>query len=121
MAGIMTLPSAEASAVAAPDTPENIIEAITLTAASPPLTRPTRSWAKRTICCVRFAALIRLPARMKKGIVKRTKLSTPAIIFCGNAMSSMKLPVRTRYDSEARPRASAIGTPMTRKTKKETR
>ncbi len=85
MAGIITLPMADASAVAAPLTPENIMLATTFTAASPPRTLPTSICEKRTICFVRSAEFIRFPARMKNGIVSSTKLSTPAIIFCGKA------------------------------------
>jgi hypothetical protein len=92
----MTLPMAEASAVAAPLTPENIMLATMLTTARPPRTRPTTIWANSTICWVRLAAFMRLPARMKNGIVSSTKLSIPAIMRWGKASISARLPVSAR-------------------------
>ena len=71
MAGMSTLPSAEASAAAEPERPEKIIAAVTEVSARPPRKRPTMALARRMICSVMPPPFIRLPARMKKGMASR--------------------------------------------------
>ena len=68
MAGISTLPSAEASAAAEPDSPEKIIEAITEVSARPPLKRPTIDIARSMMRVVIPPRFIRFPARMRNGM-----------------------------------------------------
>ena len=83
MVGISADPSAEASAMAEPDTPENTMAETMLTWASPPRTPPTRTSAKRRRRPRMPEVPISSPASMKNGTAISTKLSTPVNMRCG--------------------------------------
>jgi hypothetical protein len=81
IAGIRTDPTAEASAVADPEIPENNILVVTVTCARPPLICPTNDFANDTILSVIPLSFINSPARIKKGIDNKVKESTPEYIL----------------------------------------
>ena len=105
MALISTIPSPAMSATAEPETPAKIIEATTLTWASPARRWPTRAMAKLKILSVRPVAFIRLPAMMKRGTASRAGFSTPSRTISG---STVKL-VREAGDQERRQHGGADG------------
>ena len=79
MAGIRTVPLPAASATPEPDIPAMIMFVTTTTWASPPRMWPTSVLAKSTSRSVIPPVFMRLPARMKKGMARRGKVSIPPI------------------------------------------
>jgi hypothetical protein len=71
IAGIRIEPSADASAIALPEMPANAMLEITVTEESPPRRWPIQARAKSMMRLMMPPTLIRLPARMKRGIVSR--------------------------------------------------
>ena len=71
------------SATAEPETPAKIIEASTLTWASPARKCPTSALAKLKILSVMPTAFIRLPAMMKNGTARSAGFSTPSATMRG--------------------------------------
>ena len=75
------LPRPTASAVAEPDIPAKMMEATTQTWPSPPVMWPTQVRAKSKRRLVIPPVFMMLPARMKRGIASKVKLSTVVNIF----------------------------------------
>jgi hypothetical protein len=73
IAGIMTPPTAAASAAAEPDIPAKIMEARTVMMARPPGIQPTRAREKFVMRFPIPPALIKSPARTKNGRASRVK------------------------------------------------
>ena len=91
MPGIIMPPMEAASATAVPEMPPKSMDPATLACPRPPRIQPTNALAKRTIRPVMPPRFIRLPARMKPGMHRRTKTSIPANIFCGMTTRGMPL------------------------------
>ena len=77
ISGVMMLPMAEAAAAAEPLIAPKSILATTLTTAKPPGNRPTSTLAKSISRKAMPPLFMILPAKMKKGIASRAKLSNP--------------------------------------------
>jgi hypothetical protein len=89
MAGMRMAPRLAVSATAVPEMPAKIMEATMLAWARPPWMCPTRALQNRIILSEMPPRFMRLPARMKPGMHRRTKTSMPEYIFCGITMSGM--------------------------------
>ena len=72
-----TVLSAAASAVEEPEIPAKIMPTTTVTWAKPPLMWPTSVMASLIKRWVMPPSFMILPERIKNGIARRTKLSTP--------------------------------------------
>ena len=111
MAGIKMEPMADVSATPAPVRPAKKMEATTLAWASPPGTRPTMRWAKRTSRTVIPVAFISSPARMKKGMAISGKESIPPNILCGITSKEIVFHADRKL-KDATARANAMGAPV---------
>ncbi len=81
MAGIMKVPMAETVAGPEPEMAAKNMQANTVTIPSPPTIKPTRQSAK-PISLLEIPPLhMRDPARIKKGIARRGKESSPVKAF----------------------------------------
>src|SRR5215472_14247391 len=78
MGGIIVEPMAETSATVEPEMPEKMYSATTTAMLSPPRIHPTRTWASRTRRTAIPPVSMSAPARMKRGMARRTKESTPS-------------------------------------------
>ena len=115
----MTPPMAAVVAGAEPDTAPKNVEASVATRASPPLILPKRAPARFTSRLETPPAAMMFPARMKKGMAMRAK-EFPALKVFWMRTSTPKAPVTSTEKMHVRPRATAMGTPMTRKKIKKT-
>ncbi len=86
MLGIITEPTAAASAMAAPETPAIIMFTITTTYDSPPRMLPTAASAKATSRRVIPPAFISSPAKMKNGTAIRMNESAPLTVICASTI-----------------------------------
>ncbi len=78
MGGIMVEPMAETSATVEPEIPEKMYSATTTAMESPPRIQPTSACARRTSRTAMPPVSMRAPARMKRGMARSTKESTPS-------------------------------------------
>ena len=107
MAGIMMVPMLTASETAVPLMPAKTMEAPTLARASPPRIWPTMARQNLMIRSVIPPTFIRLPARMKPGTHRITKLSIPENIRSGMMLSGIS--ENAIYTKEEKPKLKAIG------------
>ena len=89
--GISVLPSALASATAAPETVDRPSPASIVTCARPPRTRPTTALARSISRSMMPAFIISSPARMKNGIDISGNALTAFIIRVGSRLKSTSL------------------------------
>ena len=82
ISGIMMAPTAEQVAIAEPEIAAKNIQAAVVTKLSPPVIHPIQVSAKLTILFATPPVLIKLPARIKKGIAISEKEFTPLTQFC---------------------------------------
>src|SRR5512146_2276564 len=108
MAGIMTPPTAAASAAAEPDIPAKIMEARTVMMASPPGIQPTTAKAKFVMRFPMPPALIKSPARMKNGRASSVKDSLVLTIDWKITAGSY-FPDQRKKTRGVRPMANASG------------
>ena len=111
MAFISIMPSPAASATAAPDMPEKIMLAMTLTWPRPPQMCPTRARAKRNIRSVIPPVFIRLPARMKNGMASSVNDVVDAYMRWATMVRISAWPMEMKVNTAVRPMATATGTP----------
>jgi hypothetical protein len=117
--GMRKEPMAEQSATADPETPAKNMFVTIFTWASPPFKRPTIISANATNLSVIFAAFIKSPARIKKGMAMNGKTSTPVNMRCAIIPKDIPL-VKDRKTREDTPREKAIGTPDIKQSTKTT-
>ena len=108
MAGISTAPRAATVAGPEPEMAPNRAEASTVTEPSAPRTRPSRTFATAMSFWVMPRA-IRLPARMKNGILSREDEFKPRNVFC--AMVSSGKPPNHMASMVPAAMASKMGRP----------
>ncbi len=118
MDGSMTAPIAAVVAGLEPEMAAKIIDAKMATMDRPPVILPTRSMEKSTSRLEMPPVLMMLPARTKKGIAISGNESTPlnrvwVPMMRGVLLASMMAAI------EAKPRQTAMGTPMSRAKAKE--
>jgi hypothetical protein len=93
------------------------MEAPMETIARPPVKREKKMFTNWTSFLDRPPAVIRLPARMKKGIAMRGKEFMPENIVCATMTRGVFIPI-TMASTAAKPRLTPIGTPIARSPKK---
>src|SRR3712207_1102552 len=106
----ITAPGPAASARALPDKPEKSVSVTMLVWPSPPRARPTQAVAKRSSVSVSRPPVISSADRMKKGMARSGKLSSPAKTCCGTTRRSARSSFQITA-ALAMPMAKATGTP----------
>jgi len=115
----ITPPIAAVVAGADPDTAPKKVEARVATRARPPFILPKSAPARFTSLLETPPAAMMFPARIKKGMAMRAK-EFPALKVFWMSTSTPKAPVTSTEKMHVRPRATAMGTPMNRKNRKNT-
>jgi len=93
--------------------------AVTFTKANPPGSFPTMTLAKLINRMAIPPLFIMLPARIKKGIARRAKLSRPVAIRCEKVVKAARLSIEISIvNIPDIPMLKAIGTPITSRIKK---
>ena len=108
MAGIMMLPMAAQSATADPEIPPKKILVTMLVMASPPGNLPTTALANDSTRWVMPLAVIKFPAKRKKGMASSEKDSIPANMRCGMIWIGT-FPISSRTTRQLNPKARDSG------------
>jgi len=119
MVGTMNPPMAEAVATAEPEMEPKSMAAMVLTKASPPGNMPTRTLAKSIRRRAIPPLFMSCPERMKKGMARRAKLSSPvAMRWATVVRAGPPLMLSSIVEIVAIPMLKEMGTPrMRRRTK----
>jgi len=102
-----------------PDMAANIMEAPTDTIANPPVIREKKIFTNWTSFFDRPPAVMRFPARIKKGIAISGKELIPVNMVWATITRGVCMPI-TMARTEANPRLTPIGTPSASSIKKLT-
>src|SRR5688572_9437032 len=117
MGGIMVEPMADTSATVEPEMPEKIYSATTTAIDRPPRTQPMSTCASRTRRTAMPPVSMSAPARMKRGMARRTNESTPSNV-CLRIWVRGCWPLHQNPAIAATPTVKETGTASRRRTTK---